>query len=176
MFEFTEADLKSNQRGFLTKGQREYLKMIGEGGVRVQRWNIKIAIGFMFLGLCITLGLYLQNEDTRAALFSNPLNLLVFPAIIVIVAIILAFSIWLARWISERLQNAELKVATGKIELDQEYSSKAGFTSYYVYVGRKKFGFTESMSHIFKEGEKYRVYYVKASAYEMIMSYERLSS
>ena len=174
MYEFTEDDLKSNQRGFLTNGQREWLKSIGEGGIRLQKWNIRIAVGFMFLGLCITLGLYLQNEDTRTALFANPLNLLVFPAIIGIVGLILAFSIWLARRISDMLKNAELKVAEGKIELDQEYSSNAGFTSYYVYVGRKKFGFTESMSHIFREGEKYRVYYVKASAYEMIMSYERV--
>ena len=90
MFEFTEDDLRSNQRGFLTQGQRDYLKMIGEGGVRVQRWNIKIAVGFMFFGLCLILAMYLQNESTRAALFSNPLNILVFPAIVVVVGVILA--------------------------------------------------------------------------------------
>ena len=174
MYEFTEDDLKSNKRGFLTQGQRDYLKMIGEGGVRVQRMNTKIAVGFMFLGLCIILAMYLQNEDTRAALFSNPLNILVFPAIIVIVVLVLAFSIWLARRVSEMLKSADLKVAEGKIELDQEYSSNAGFTSYYVYVGKKRFGFADDMSHTFKEGEKYRVYYVKASAYELIMSYERV--
>jgi hypothetical protein len=174
MYEFTEDDLKSNKRGFLTKGQKEMLKMIGEGGVRVQRWNIKIAIGFMFLGLCIILGLYLQNEDSRAALFANPMNLLVFPAIIVVVGLILAFSIWLARRISEMLKNAELKVAEGRIRLDSHYNSGAAFTSYYVYVGRKRFGFTDDMSHTFKEGEKYRVYYVKANAYQLIMSYEKM--
>lgn len=172
MFEFTEDDLRSNQRGFLTQGQREYLKTIGEGGVRVQKGNMKFAIFFMFLGLCITLGLYLQNEDSRAALFSNPMNILIFPAIIVIVGLVLTFSIWLARRISEMLKNAELKTAEGKIRLDSHFNSGAGFTSYYVYVGKKRFGFTDDMSHTFKEGEKYRVYYVKASAYELIMSYE----
>jgi len=123
--------------------------------------------------LCITLGLYLQNEDSRAALFANPLNLLVFPATIIAVSLILAFSIWLARRISEMLKNAQLQVAEGNIRLDSHYNSGAAFTSYYVYVGRKRFGFTEDMSHFFKEGEKYRVYYCKASAYELIMSYER---
>jgi len=174
MYEFTEADLKANQRGFLTQGQRDYLKMIGEGGVRVQNWNVWIAVGFMFLGLCIISALYLQNEDTRAALFSNPLNLLIFPAIIIIVGLILAFSIWLARRISEMLKNADLKVAEGKIRLDSHYNSGAAFTSYYVYMGRKRFGFTEEMGHIFKEGEKYKVYYCKASVQELIMSYEKV--
>ncbi len=174
MYEFTPDDLKSNQRGFLTQGQRDYLKKIGEGGVRVQRWNIKIAVGFMFFGLCLILALYLQNEDSRAALFSNPLNILIFPAIIVVVALVLTFSIWLARRISDMLKNAELKTAEGKIRLDSHFNSGAGFTSYYVYVGKQRFGFTDDMSHTFKEGEKYRVYYVKASAYELIMSYERV--
>jgi len=116
----------------------------------------------------------LQNEDSRAALFSNPLNLLVFPAIIVIVGLVLAFSVWLARRISELLKKADLKVAEGKIRLDSHFNSGAGFTSYYVYVGKKRFGFTDDMSHTFKEGEKYRVYYVKVSAYELIMSYEKM--
>lgn len=173
MYEFTEDDLKSNRRGFLTQGQRDYLTTIGEGGIRVQQWNIRIAIGFMFFGLCIILAMYLQNESTRAALFSNPLNILVFPVIIVVVGLILAFSIWLARRVSDMLKKADLKMAEGKIRLDSHFNSGAAFTSYYVYVGKKRFGFADDMSHTFKEGERYRVYYVKASAYELIMSYER---
>ena len=67
MFEFTEEDLKINKRGQLSPTQREWLKTIGKGGVRVQGFNVWIAVGFMFLGLCITLGLYLSNEASRAA-------------------------------------------------------------------------------------------------------------
>lgn len=80
-----------------------------------------------------------------------------------------------ARRISGRLKNAELKVAEGKVRLDQHYNSSAAFTSHYVYVGGKKFGFTEDMSRAFKEGEKYRVYYCMAGAYELIVSYERMA-
>ena len=72
MFEFTEDDLKANKRGQLSQSQKEWLKMVGKGGVRLQSFNIWIAIGFMFLGLCLILALFLQNEDTRAALFANP--------------------------------------------------------------------------------------------------------
>jgi len=174
IYEFTEEDLKSNKRGFLTKGQKELLQMTARG-VRSSSWtSVYVTVGFLFLGLCIILALYLQNEDSRAALFSNPLNLLVFPATIIVVALILAFSVWLARRISEMLMNAQLQMAEGKIRLDQEYSTNAGFTSYYVYVGKKRFGFTENMSNTFEEGAKYRVYYCKASVYELIMSLERV--
>ncbi len=174
MFEFTQADLKANQRGLLTQSQRELLRMTARGVRASSMTSVYVIVGFMIFGMCLILALYLQNEDSRAALFSNPLNLLVFPVIVVVIALILVFVILLARWVSNRLLNAQLQVAEGKIRLDREYSSNAGFTSYYVYVGRKRFGFTEDMSHTFEEGEKYRVYYVKASAYELIMSYERL--
>ena len=36
------------------------------------------------------------------------------------------------------------------------------------------FEFIEEMGHILMEGQKNRVFYVKASAYELIMSYEKL--
>jgi hypothetical protein len=72
----------------------------------------------LFLGLCITVGLYLQNEDSRAALFSNPLNLLVFPATILFVAIILTLSILYMRRLANRLAGAQTQTAEGKVRLD----------------------------------------------------------
>jgi len=166
LFDFTEADLKSNQRGYVSPRQRELLNMTARG-IRSSSWtSVYVTVGFLFLAV------YLQNEDSRAALFSNPLNLLVFPATIVAVAAILAFSIWLARRISRRLMNAQLQSAQGKIRLDEE--SGEGGTTYYVFVGKKKFAFGEDMSSVFKEGEKYKVYYCKAGVYEMILSLERV--
>jgi hypothetical protein len=150
------------------------LRMTARGVRASSMTSVYVIVAFMFFGMCLILALYLQNEDTRAALFSSPLNLLVFPAIVLVIAVVLIFVILLARWVSNRLLNAQLQVAEGTIELDQEYSSNAGFTSYHVYVGRKRFSFTEDMSHTFKEGEKYRVYYCKASVYELIMSYEKM--
>jgi uncharacterized membrane protein len=158
MFEFTEADLKANRRGLLTQSQRELLRMTARGVRASSMTSVYVIVGFMIFGMCLILALYLQNEDTRAALFSNPLNLLVFPAIVLVIAVILIFVILLARWVSNRLLNAQLQVAEGKIRLDQEYSANAGFTSYYVYVGRKRFGLADDMSHTFMErGEVSRV-------------------
>jgi hypothetical protein len=174
MFEFNEEDLKINKREQLSPSQKEWLKMVGKGGVRVQGFNVWIAIGFMFLGLCLILALFLQNEDSRAALFANPLNLLIFPVLILVVVGILVLSLLLARWNANKLQNAVLSSVSGNTRLDYDSSGKSGLTSYYVFVGKKRFTFGDNMSSVFKEGEKYKVYYCKAGMYEFVMSYERL--
>lgn len=127
----------------------------------------------MFLGLCILLALYLQNEDARTALLANPMNLLVFPTTILLVGGILVLSIALAYWNANKLENATLLSVTGDIRLDEDASAKGG-TSYFVYVGKKKFTFGEHMSRVFREGEKYKVYYCKPGMYEFVMSCEPL--
>jgi hypothetical protein len=176
MFEFTADDLAANKRGQLSPDQREWLKMIGKGGVRLQGFNVWIAVGFMFLGLCITLGLYLSNEDSRAALFSNPLNILIFPIIILVVVGILVLSILLARWNADKLQNAVLSSVSGNIRFDYDSSGESGITTYFVIVSRKKFKFADDMSHVFNEGEKYKFYYCRAGLYEFVLSYEKVEN
>lgn len=172
LFDFTEEDLKLNRRGQVSPRQREWLNMTARGIRSLSGMNVTIAVGFLFLGLCITLALYLQNEDTRAALFANPLNLLVFPVTILIVAVILTLSILYAGRLANRLAGAQIQSAQGKVRLDEEHG-KAG-TAYYVFVGKKKFAFGEDMSRTFKEGEKYKVYYCKSGVYEMVLSLEKV--
>ena len=174
MFEFNEEDLKANKRGQLSKSQKEWLKMIGQGGVRLQGFNVWIAIGFLFFGLCLSLGLFLQNEDSRAALFANPLNLLVFPITVIVVLGILGLSILFARRRANKLENAVLSSVSGTVRHDYDSSGKSGITTYYVLVGKKKFKFADDMSSVFKEGEKYKVYYSGSGVYEFVMSYEHL--
>lgn len=174
MFEFTEADLKTNKRGQLSTSQKEWLNQIGKGGVRMQGANVWIAIGFLLLGLCITLGLYLQSEDSRAALFANPLNLLIFPIVIFVVLGILGLSLVLARRNANKLNNAVLSSASGNVRFDQDSSGESGITSYYVYVGKKKFTFGADMTKTFQEGGKYKLYYCKAGMQEFVMSYEQV--
>ena len=175
MFEFNQEDLKYNKHRQLSPRQKEWLKTIGQGGVRVQNWNVWIVVGLMFFGLCIILGLYLQNEDSRAALFANPLNLLIFPVIIIVVLGILILSILLARWNSNKLTNAVLSSVSGPMRCDYDSSGRSGLTSYYVFVGKKRFSVGEDMSSTFKERDKYKFYYCKAGMYEFVMSYEKLN-
>src|SRR5262245_24891194 len=156
LFDFTDDELKLNKRGQVSTRQRDWLNMTARG-IRGSSWtSVYVTVGFMSLGLCMILALYLQNEDSRAALFSNPLNLLVFPATIFAVAVILTLSILYMRRLANRLAGAQIQSAQGKVHLDEEHGE--GGTAYYVFVGKKKFAFGEDMSRIFKEGEKYKVY------------------
>src|SRR5215212_8697020 len=171
MFEFTENDLKTNKRGLLSSGQKEWLKSVARG-VRSFSWRSAfISVGFTLLGLCIVLALFLQNEDSRAALVSSPVNLIMLP---VVVLLILALAIFLNYRNANKLDNAVLSFASGVVRFDQNSSGESAITSYYVFVGKKRFTFGDEMSATFKEGEKYKVYYCKAGMYEFVMSLEQI--
>ena len=144
-------------------------------GVRSFSWKSAfITIGFTFLGLCILLALYLQNERSRAALFSSPVNLIVLIGMIPLILGILALAIFLNYRNANKLENSVLSSVSGVIRFDQDSSGESSITSYYVFVGKKRFTFGDDMSAVFKEGEKYKLYYCKSGVYEFVMSYEPL--
>ena len=175
MFEFNEEDLKANKRGLLSPTQKDWLKSVARG-VRSFSWtNSFIAMGFVFLGLCLVLGLSLQNERSRAALFSDPINLIVLIGIVPLILGILALAIFLNYRNANKLENSVLSSASGAVRFDQDSSGESGITSYYVFVGKKRFTFGDEMGTTFKEGEKYKVYYCKAGLYEFVMSYEHIN-
>jgi hypothetical protein len=145
-------------------------------GARSFSWvHLLIAIGFAFLGLCIILGLSLQNERSRAALFSDPMNLIVLIAIVPLVIGIMALAIFFNYRNANKLENAVLSTVAGIVRFDEDSSGESGITTYYVIAGKKKFKFADDMSHVFKEGEKYKFYYCKAGLYEFVMSYEKVT-
>jgi hypothetical protein len=173
MFEFTEDDLNLNKRGGLSPSQKQWLKSIAQGTRSFSWTGLFITMGFAFLGGCIVLGLSLQNERSRAALFSDPMNLIVLigtiPLILGIMALVILFNYRNAN----KLENSVLSTASGAVRFDEE-SGESG-TTYYVIVGKKKFKFGEDLSGSFKEGEKYKFYYCKAPFYELVMSYEKVT-
>jgi hypothetical protein len=176
MFEFTEEDLKLNKRGQLSPRQKEWLNMVASS-VRTFSWKgAFISIGFTLLGFGIVLALYLQNEDSRAALFSNPMNLIVLIGIVPLILGILALVIFLNYRNANKLENSVLSSASGIVRLDYDSSGESGLTSYYVFVGKKRFAFGDDMNRVFKEGEKYKFYYCKTGVYEFVMSYEALNN
>ena len=175
LFEFTEEDLNSNRGGVITPSQKEWLAGMGEGVVRVQRFNAWIALGFVLFGSCLTFGLWMSNEDSRRAFFANRINLFVLPVAVILVIGIMTLSIFFAQRLGNKLSTPELKAAEGKVRLEEDGSGNSGGTTYLVYVGRKKFAFGDDVSSIFQEGEKYRVYYCKAEILEFVLSYEQIN-
>ena len=175
MFEFTEEDLKANKRGQLSRSQREWLKGVARGARSFSWINSYTAIGFAFLGLCIVLGLSLQNERSRAALFSDPMNLIVLLGTVPLVIVILAVAMFFNYRNAHKLENAVLSTVSGAVRFDEDSSEESG-TTYYVITGKKKFKFGDDMSRLFKEGEKYKFYYCRAGLYEFVMSYEPLNN
>ena len=172
MFEFSDEDLKFNHRGQISPRQKEWLKGVARGTRSFSWTGAVVIIAFASLGLCMVLGLSLQNEDARAALFSDPMYLLMFPAIVLIIVGVIILSIVVAYWNANRLENAMLLSVTGNTRFDESYSSKSNIRSYYVFVGKKRFTFADDISRTFKEGGKYKVYYCRPGMYEFVLSFE----
>lgn len=174
IYDFTPADLRANRHGYLTDGQRGWLQSTARGIVGCSMASAPIALGFVLLGLLLTLGLYLSNEDSRAALFASPMNLLGLAAAGAIGMAAVGGSIWLARRQASKVTGAQLQRVQGKVRLDQDYSPRSGITTYKVIVGSHKFSFADDMSSIFHEGRDYSIYFCQSGPYQLIMSYEAL--
>ena len=174
IFDFSESDLKANQRGLISPRQKEWLGMTARGLQSCSWSSALVAVFFLFLGLGITLALYLQNESSRAALFSNPMNVFLFLATALLVLGILALSLFLTRRQANRIVSTQLQSIEGNAHLEEK--SDDDFTTYLVFVGKKKFTFADEMSNAFQEGGRYRVYYCKSGIYEFVLSYEQMNN
>jgi hypothetical protein len=176
IFEFTPEDLRANQRGQLTDGQRGWLQSTARGITSCSMSSAVIALVFVFIGLTLILGLYLSNEDSRRALFSSPMNLVGLAASGVIGVGAVGLSVVLARRRAGTVARSELRVVHGPVRLEQDYSARYNITSYHVIVGKEKFSFTDDMSSVFREGRPYTIYFTGSGPYKMIMSYEQAGS
>jgi hypothetical protein len=174
IFEFTPDDLRANQRGYLTDGQRAWLRSTARGITGCSMASAPIALGFILLGLTLTLGMYLSNEDSRRALFSNPLNLVGLAAAGLIGVAAVGLSVFLARRQAAGVAQAQLRRAEGVVRLDSSFSPRSAITTYYVFVGAHKFSFGDDMRGVFREGSPYRVYYCQSGPYQLIMSFEEV--
>jgi lysylphosphatidylglycerol synthetase-like protein (DUF2156 family) len=174
IFDFTREDLRSNRAGYISHRQREWLGQIASGMVRSSRSNAVIALGFVLFGLILILFLYMQNEGSRAALFSSSLNLLLVAGAVVLVLVILVLAMVLTRRRSSELAAAHLQKAEGVVRLEQSFSPGSSITSYHVFVGEQRFAFSEDMSSVFTEGRKCRVFFIQSGPMQMILSLEQL--
>jgi len=172
IFEFTPDDLRSNQRGYLTDRQREWLRNTGRGIQSCSITSAAAATAVVLLGLAITLGLYLSNEGARRALFENPIYLTALLGSAAIGITVIGLSILLARRQAARVTEAALRSVRGSVRHERDYSPRSNITSYHVIIGDRKFSYTDDMTSVFKEGHEYTIYYCKSGPYQLIMSFE----
>ncbi len=172
LYEFTEEDLRSNQRGFITPAQMKFLNGFAKGIVASHRGGWPIIIFFLVLGLGMILAMNLSNESTRRAFFADPIIAIVLCATVPVVLGIYGVSAIFAKRRADQIANPVLKIAEGTITLDEE-SSSVGPT-YFVLVGEDEFKFGGDMSAYFPEGQKCRIFDSETSMLKIILSYEFL--
>ena len=132
-YAFKQHDLDSNRRGFVINGQREWLKMTARG-IRGRSTSSALAgLGIVALGRARILGMFLQNEDTRAALFSGSLNLPTLAASALIGAILIGLGVLFTRRRTAQLELAPLQAVEGRARFEQSYSCRSAITTYYVH-------------------------------------------
>ena len=171
-FDFTEDDLSANRRGAVSEHQRDRLRGMAHG---IGGWSptFLISFGFIFLGSCLILAMFLQNEDTRAVLFSDPLNVVLLGlSILVALAAIIGAKLW-SRKQGEGLVNAPLQKAEGKAQVTATHFKRGGYGCR-IQVGDKKYNFTDEYGRCFKDGTMYSIYYCKSGPYDPILSVDVL--
>jgi hypothetical protein len=124
--------------------------------------------------LCVILGLVLQDASSGAVLSSNPGSLVIILAALFIMVSVTALMVFLRYRDVNRLEDSVLSSVSGVVRLGEASSFEDNITFYYVLVGEKRFAFLDDMSPIFKEGERYKVYYCASGVYKRVMSYEQL--
>lgn len=174
-FDFTEEEARLNKKGVLSPRQKGVIKAMAQGIRGSSKSGVWIILGFMFLGLCIMLALFLQTMDSRTLRTLGPQMAAGLCFTVFAVLAMVALMLFVSRRQAAKLEAAPLLSAEGVVSHDSDYSSSGNFRTYYVYFGKKRFSFPDEMNRIFPEGSTFRIYYCKVGQIELIMSFERLA-
>ncbi len=173
MFDFTQDDLRSNQRGQVSARQQEWLTQMTRTTNRWGGVTLWVGLIFMIFFTCVVLGLFMMNEGTQKVLVSA-LPILAVILCFVILAIIL-FS-FLGKRVTqkqaEQIMQAEFLTAEGTAKLGETQSARWG-SGYFLEIGETRFAI--DARNKFEEGKRYRVYYGRIPHGSLIFSYEKIS-
>lgn len=134
LFEFSEEDIQTNRSGRVSAAQKKWLAGMGQGVWRMSKFNAWIGLGFLLFGSCLIFGLWMSNEDSRRAFFSNPVNLFVLAVTTGVVIGILGVSLFFAGRLANRL-SPPLQATEGWVRVEEASAGNAGGPYYQVYVG-----------------------------------------
>ncbi len=173
-FDFTEEELRLNQNGLLSEKQKQALKAMAHSIRGSSKSGVWLILGFMVLGLGIIIPLNLQGLNERTLPTVVPQLVVGLCVTIFAVLAVMAFMLFNSRRQAAKWEAAPVLSAEGVISHDSDYAPSAGFRSYYVYFGKKRFSFLNAMDRVFPEGSTFRIYYCKVGQVELIMSFEKL--
>ena len=173
MYEFTEADLKSNKNGFISEGQKKWLANYARGIQGSQKGGYKVLLFFGGLGFSIVFCLLFTSDGGLNIVTADPTYILAFCGTILLILSIIGVANFFNRRQVNKLINPKLQVVEGPAVLDEEHSSETG-SGYYVIINDVEFAFPEPVESDFPEGEKFRFYYCRANTLNIALSYEKM--
>ena len=174
-FDFTEEELRLNKTGVLSKRQQGVVKAMAHSLRSSSKSGVWLILGFMVLGLSIIIPLNLQGLNARSLPILGPQLVAGLCFTVFAIFSVIVLSLFISHRQAAKWEVAPVLSAEGIISHDSDYAPSAGFRSYYVYFGKKRFGFLDEMDRTFPEGSTFRIYYCKVGQVELIMSFERLA-
>ena len=174
-FDFTEEELQLNQKGLLSEKQKQVLKAMAYSIRSSSKSGVWLILGFMVLGLGIIIPLNLQGLNERSLPILGPQLVIGLCFTVLAIFAVIVFMLFNSRRQAAKWEAVPVLFAEGIISHDSDYAPSAGFRSYYVYFGKKRFSFPNEMNRTFPEGSTFRIYYCKVGQVELIMSFERLT-
>jgi hypothetical protein len=174
-FDFTDEEIQLNKKGLLSEKQKQVLHAMAYSIRSSSKSGLWLVLFFLALGIGINGAVFLQGMDARRLQTLGLQMLAGWCFAIVAVLTIYSLSIFFSYRRAAKIEVAPVLSAEGIISHGSDYSPSAGFRSYYVYFGKKRFSFPNEMNRTFPEGSTFRIYYCKVGQIELIMSFERLS-
>lgn len=181
-FDFTPDDLEANRRGIISEHQRQQLTSMGRGLNKFTGKSIVWLFLFLILASGLILAVLFSSAGSPSALlaefFSDPFGMAIQVGIICAIApLVTALVYFLCRW----NESAVLHSVDGPLLSDEGVAkitngySRTGTQFKIVQIGKKEYINLRPYASLFKSGQSYRIYYVKAGALrEMVLSIEEL--
>ena len=173
MFEFTEADLRSNKNGVVSERQKKWLANYARGIQGSQKGGYKVILFFGGLGFSIIFCLLFTSDGGLNIVTADPTYIIALCITILMLLVIIGISNYFTRRQVSKLVNPNLQIVEGPVVLDEEHSSETG-SGYYVIINDVEFAFPEPVESDFSEGERFRFYYCRANTLNIILSYEKM--
>lgn len=181
-FNFTPEDLAANREGIITERQRDIVDAWREQFTKGSKYMVLLYLTFFPILVLISMGVQYRNEGKGIDDFLNSQDWLIFLVVILMITGMLVFSYgmtYLLQWdaIYKRLSVVE---GTASPFIGEGFYRGGRYKRYELTLknGRfrkKLFRFMhEKQAKAFYKGVPYRVYYVKMTPFDIILSAERL--